>query len=1189
MKSKSLMVLLIGALLLCVACQPAFADNVYATIRGTAADTTGAVISDASIVATNTATGISYTTKSQSNGLYQFLQLPIGTYNVTATKQGFKAYRSIGVTLVVNQTFDLPIRLEVGVVSETVEVTADKVQVEATSIQQQTLIGAQQIVDLPLNGRNFTQLEQLAPGVMSSNDRFGTFSVNGSQSTQSSYLINGTDSNDIALNTPGFIPSPDAIQEFNLISSTINPEYGRNSGGIVNAVIKNGTNQWHGGIFDFYRDTFLNARSFFTVGPTQPIFHQNQFGGTIGGPVLKDKTFFFLSYQGTYNRQGTPTITSVLSDAQRNGNFAENLSAIANGPGNTTPFSITGDDGVVHPAGTPFFGNSGAIFNCGTPTVVSGKITACSNPNFGNLGTSSFNGISNKLLNTFIPHANAPNNGFSFDPTNVSKTDQGIARVDHNFNQSNQIWGIFAENYNRATQDLPFTGGTLPGFGTLSSANTKEITLAYTHTFSTSMLNEFRLGYHRLNFDTVEPQQTVNPSTFGFTNINLQNPAAAQVPFINITGGPALGFSTNGPQPRKDQNFQLTDNFTTIIGKHSLKFGFDGRRFQVDNPFFFNIDGAFSFGGNGGFSSGSPITDFLLGIPDGFSQGSGAVINARAYEYYAYAQDQWKAKNNLTLTFGAGYQVDTPYNNNQFGGKAFNCLIPGQQSTVFSTAPAGLNFPGDPGCNNSGTTTKYGHIGPRVGFAYSPQWGGRLTNGSASKTSIRGGFGIYYNRYEEETALQNLAAPPFGLSSGGVGDVGGSASFADPWSDVSGAGSIPNKFPFSAPKPGTPVDFTFFEPMSLNTSSPTLTTPSSMNFNLNIQREFAGNTVVSLGYVGALGRHLYRAYEADPITLAGAALCAANKGCGGSGNGRNFQHILFPDHSVLGQNLAQCPLTNGDCFGSWGTQFTDGTSNYNAMQVNVTKGMTHGLQLITSYTWSHSIDNGSGFENSGFGTRGTNPFFPNLNVGDSAQDARQRLVLGYVYAIPGLHNHFNWASDRIFGGWKITGISTFQSGFPFSIATSSFRSLTCDALTFYGCPDNPNQLTAVKTFDPRNSTINGKTNLFFDPAAFAQVPACTYGPGATGALLNGNVCAQFGNVGRDTIHGPGILNTDLALLKDTKISEGKNLQVGIEAFNIANHAQFANPNGNIASGNFGRVTGLQVSPRIVQLRAKFNF
>ena len=274
---------LLFAVLMIMGANAAFAD-VYATIRGIITDPTGAVVSGAQITATNTQTGVSKTTTSQTNGLYEFLQLPIGTYRVDVTKDGFKTFKSSEFPLNVNQIYELTAKLEIGMANETVEVRTDSVQVETTSIQQQTLIGAQQIVDLPLNGRNFTQLEQLAPGVMASNDRFGTFSVNGSQSTQSNYLINGTDSNDIALNTPGFLPSPDAIQEFNLISSTINPEYGRNSGGIVNAVIKSGANQVHGSIFDFYRDTFMNTRNFFTVGPQQPIFHQNQFGGTVGGP-----------------------------------------------------------------------------------------------------------------------------------------------------------------------------------------------------------------------------------------------------------------------------------------------------------------------------------------------------------------------------------------------------------------------------------------------------------------------------------------------------------------------------------------------------------------------------------------------------------------------------------------------------------------------------------------------------------------------------------------------------------------------------------------------------------------------------------------------------------------------------------------------------------------------------------------
>jgi hypothetical protein len=1188
MNQRFLRVLLSGVILLLGASRYALADNVYATIRGTVTDPTGAVVQGATIVATNTDTKIDYTTTSRDTGAYEFLQLPVGNYNVTVSKQGFKGFKSTGVPLAVNQIYDLPVKLSVGTASETVEVKANAVQVETTDMQQKTVINANQIVDMPLNGRNFVQLSQLSPGVMSSSDRFtSNFATNGAQTQQSSYLINGTDTNDIALNTPGLLPSPDAIQEFNLITSTINPEYGRNSGGIVNAVIKNGTNQWHGGIFDFYRDTFLNARNFFTVGPQQPIFHQNQFGGTFGGPIHKDKTFFFLSYQGTYNATATPTVTTVFSDAQRGGNFAENLSQIANGPGNPTPFAIVGDDGVSHPANSAWFGatsingapNPGTViptvgvFNCGNATLVGSKITACSNPAFGNLGTGNFSAISSGLMNQFVPHANAASNGFGFSPANVSKTDQGIARIDHNFNASNTLWGVYADNNNRATQGLPFTGATLPGFGTFSTANTINVTVSYTHTFSSTALNEVRLGWYRLNFDAVEPSQVVQPSTFGFTNINVQNQKAAQLPVISLNGLFTLGFSTNGPQPRKDSNYQFTDNFTKVMGKHTFKFGFDGRRFQVDNPFFFSIDGAYGFNGAGQFTSGNPATDFLLGIPDSYFQGSGAVINARAYEYYTYGQDQWKIKNNLTLTYGAGYQVDTPYNNLQYGGKAFNCLTPGEQSTVFPTAPVDMTFPGDPGCSNSGTSIKYGHIGPRFGFAYSPQWGGRFTNGQANKTSIRGGFGVYFNRYEEETALQNLAAPPFGLSSSGAGDFGGSPNFANPWVDVSTgtapAGFPANKFPFTAPAPGSPVDFTFFEPLSLNTNSPTLSTPYAMNFNLNVQREFAGNTVVSLGYVGSLGRHLYRAYDQDPITLAGAAACAASPGCVAA---RTLQHFFFPSHSVLGANLAQCPPT-GDCFGSWGTQFTDGTSNYHALQANVTKGLSHGLQLITSYTWSHAIDNGSGFENSGFGTRGTNPFpqFANLNVGDSGFDARQRLVMGYIYAIPNFVSHSNWA-DRIVGGWKITGISTFQTGFPFNLSDSGFRSLTCDAFTFYGCPDNPNQIAAVTTTNPRTTTIGTKNDYFFAPADFTR-----------------QTIGTFGNTGRDSIHGPGILNTDLALLKDTKIREGKNLQLGIEAFNVFNHAQFSNPTGNIASGNFGRILSTQVLSRIVQLRAKFNF
>lgn len=1182
MSSKFTRVFLFGVILsLLLFTQFAVADSVYATIRGTVTDSTGAILPGVQVTATNTQTGVSTSTTSQDNGRYEFLQLPVGSYSVSATKQGFKTYKSTAFTLVVNQVYELGVNMQVGTVSETVEVKAEAVQVDTTTIQQQTVINSQQIVDLPLLGRNFTQLEQLAPGVMSSSDRFGTFSVNGSQTQQSSYLVNGTDTNDIALNTPGILPSPDAIQEFNLISSTINPEYGRNSGGIVNALIKSGTNSWHGNAFDFYRDTFLNARNFFTVGPNQPVFHQNVPGGTIGGPIFKDRTFFFLSYQGTFNATGATQTDTVFSAAERAGKF-NSATAIGflKASGATTPFSILGDDGVVHPAGSAWFGTgtTGAIFNCGGSP---GAANVCPNPAFGNIGTGNFNSVAKNLMNTFVPLPNAAANQFSFSPFSTAKTHQGIARVDHNLTSSDLLWGVAIIQKNNSTQGLPFTGATLPGFESFSTADVKNFTISENHTFNNSTLNELRVGYFRLNFNAVEPQKPVLPSAFGFTGITPQNTAGAGLPTINVSGFFTLGFSDNGPQPRLDQNYQLTDNFSKIVGRHSLKFGFDARRFQVDNPFFFLNNGHFDYGtGAGAFGSGYAPVDFLLGIPDDYSQNSGGAINARAYEYYGYAQDLWKIRNNLTLTLGAGYQVDTPYQNRQFNGLAYNCIIAGQQSTIFPTAPVDLNFPGDKNCTNSGTTTKYGHIGPRFGFAWSPNWG-PVSGGGTGKFSVRGAFGVYFNRFEEETALQNLGAPPFGVQSGGATDFGGSPGFINPFSDVSGGGSIPNKFPFTPPAPGAPVDFTFFLPMLLNTNDPNLSTPYAMNFNLGIQREFSGNTVVSLGYVGSLGRHLYRAFEGDSITAAGQAACKASASCVAN---RTFQHFFFPQHTVLGANVADCPPF-GDCFGSIGTQFTDGTSNYNAFQANVNKGLTHGLSVIVSYTWSHAIDNGSGFENSGFGGNGRvgiNVLQPQLNVGDSGNDARQRLVLSYIYEIPSLHHMVNALPDRIFGGWKLTGITTFQTGFPVSFTDSGFRSLSCDAFTFYACPDNANQVASnIVTLNPRNSSFAGKQDYFFDP--------CSFGSTVTGCSAANRVAlGTFGNTRRNALHGPGFNNWDFSLQKDTKITERTAFQVGLEAFNLFNHTQFGQPTARVNSANFGRIT-TAAAGRILQLRAKISF
>ena len=329
------------------------AQEVVAHIRGTVTDPSGAGIPGAEIKATNTQTRVSTTVPSKDDGTFEFLSLPPGIYDVTVTKSGFRTSTAHAITLALNQVFNLPIALEVGQVSESVQVEANAQQVETTTTQLGTIIDSKQIVDLPLLGRNWTQLEQLVPGTVGASDRFnaGNYATNGSESQQNSFLINGADAMDYRLNAPLVIPSPDAIDQFNLIESTINPEYGRNSGGILNAIIKSGTNQFHGSAFEFYRDSFLNARNFFQV--SEPIFHQNQYGGTVGGPIWRDHTFFFLSYQGTRNRSPDPNAesntTTVFTQDQRNGFFPNIAASTA-----ASPIALQAESGATMAAGTPY-------------------------------------------------------------------------------------------------------------------------------------------------------------------------------------------------------------------------------------------------------------------------------------------------------------------------------------------------------------------------------------------------------------------------------------------------------------------------------------------------------------------------------------------------------------------------------------------------------------------------------------------------------------------------------------------------------------------------------------------------------------------------------------------------------------------------------------------------------------------
>jgi len=1125
--------------------QTAWADDVYGRIRGTVTDSAGASMTGVEVVVTNTNTGIAKTTRTGASGEYEFLNLPApGTYSIVVQQQGFKTYRANVIHLGLNQTLVLDISLELGSVSETVLVEADKPQVEQASMQLTNTISSTTITQLPLNGRNYIFLQQTLPGVVIPDTRFNSnFATNGSQGQQNSYLVNGNDSNDLPLNSPLAPPNPDAIAEVKLVTNTINPEFGRNSGAILNAVTKSGTNSFHGSAFEFYRDTFLNVHDFFHKNP--PIFHQNQFGGTIGGPIWKNKTFFFFGLQDTRARQpgaNSNGTTNVFTQDMLNGIWnPAKMSATK-----TNPFPIVGSNGTTYPAGTPW----ATIF----PTGI--------------VPTSDYNPLAAQLVKDFVPLPNCGTPGcrlYSFNPLTKLSTDQYLGRLDQNFGSKDTLWFYGYANDQHTLNDIAFSAASLPGFGDKSVPYTKQFTTAWQHTFTASTVNEFRAGYTRLNFDTGTPQKLVTPASVGFSNIFPQIPQGAGYPRMTINGYFNLGFTSNGPQPRKDQTYQLSDSFSWIKGRHSLKFGYDGRKFQVWNPFGARNNGSFNYTNSAKYGTGDPGLNFLLGIPTSYNQSSGQVIIADAYEHYSYAQDQWRFKNNLTLIFGVGYQIDTPIAEYQNQGLSRACLVPGQQSKVFPTAPLGYAFPGDSHCDKyGGASTKYNHFGPRVGFAYSPDW---AMTGGKGKTSIRGGFGIYFNRGEEELNLQDLGSPPIGQTSSGVGDIGLVPSFPDPWTDIAGRGSLPNKFPYTAPTAGAAIDFSQFFPFSINVVDPKLTIPYAMNYNLTVEHEFPSSIILRVGYVGAQGRHLVSAFSFNPMTPAGVQTCLATPDCASNGD---QAPVNFP-------NLFVFP---GDVWGNSGMQHTIGTSNYNSLQITGDKRLTHGLTFLTSYTYAHSFDTGSSFEDVAFQNAGSfDPYGRRArDYGASAFDARHRFTLVFSYELP--KPNF---LPRVLGGWRLTGSTVRQTGFPINLEDTNELSLVCSiTYTFYACPDRPDIVSAPHLLDPRKSP----DHLWFDPTTFSD-----------------NQVGTLGTVPRGFLYGPGYWGANASIQKDTKITERTAIQLRLEAYNVFNHANFGNPNdaagtSDVASPTFGRITALRPfvnngpSPegsRLVQLAAKFIF
>lgn len=1163
---RNLFVFLFSFLSLLVAAGSAW-GQATARLTGTVKDQSGATVAAATVILTNQGTNISRPTKTDAEGNYLYALVDAGSYVLTVEHAGFKKNIQSGITLEVNQNGRLDVMLEVGQTTEVVEVSAAVPQVDTTGAVLGKVEDTRRIQDLPLVDRDTLQLGLLQAGVFSPDPDDGSknpFSVSGQRSESLTFLIDGADNTDFLSNNIAVNPNPDAVQEFKILTNNYDAEFGRSSGGIVNQVIKSGTNHVHGSAFEFLRNDVLNARDYF-LPPDQPkaSFKRNVFGGTVGAPIKKDKTFIFGSYQGGRRREGQvlPQLT-VLSPAERNGNFSELCTPGGGnagfGPGGTT---CPGGTQLVDPNGNPI------PFNTFTPNPVSANYIA-------------------KYLPLPTPSL-ASVNGFISSSTASIDEDQGILRLDHTLTQRDTLSVLYVINDVRDA--FPFainkgasTGGNVPlGSGFTDTDRNQVLTIAWTHSFARGWINEFRASANRTANLQANPTDHTSPQDLGFTNVKSDDPLGTAPPLI-FAQTFNLGPSPQGPTKLHDMTYQYQDHLTIPHGRHEWKLGVDIRRVQNNFNFDFFNNGSFTFGAgvnaplsNGTFT-GDALADFVAGYPSNFFQFSTASYDIRTTSEHFYGQDTIKVLPRLTLNLGVRYEYNSPQydmHNNIIG-----FFGAGAQSTVFPNAPPGVLYPGDPGTPNRALIyPDRNNFAPRVGFAWDIFGTGKLV--------MRGGGGIFYDIEDGALNLQFGGQPPFGDVSNlnfGSSDVTSAPNFmADPFTSI----GLTNPFPFASQ--GRVGEFFVPKISFAFVTDPHFRTPYSENFNYGFQYQLNKDTAIEAVYVGSLGRKLISTIDVNPPQPSVELAQLANP-LGGFVNedcARALAGCADPtDPNGSLQNIGQL-LTNK----------SNGISASHEFQLTVDRRYSHGLSFRAAYTLSKTTDLTSGFR--GRSSTYTDPFDPSLDHALADFDATHRFVFSGSWELP-IDKPFrnNRFMKKITEGWQANVITSLQSGQPFTIFSNNDNSGQGNFL------DRPDLVGKITTMNARNVTtftlapgncfgipvpvttppsppvtVNG--NFYFNPTAFD----CTSpGNNAIGSL------ASFGNLGRNTLRGPGINNWDMSFMKKIKIAESKSLEFRGEFFNAFNHVQFLNPDNQGFSGTFGQISQTR-GPRLIQFALKFYF
>lgn len=1252
------------------------AQGANGRIVGRIADPTGAVLAQAKITLTNEATSIKRDALSNDSGDFSFVEVVPGTYTVQFELTGFKKNVQKGVIVDVNQVVTLNSTLQIGGSQEVVEVTSEAPQVDTTSTQLGAVINDRSINELPLNTRDTYQFLQLQPGVQaqlgSSGSLFagtddpGSVSVNGGRTRANNFSVNGGDANDQFVNTPTIQPVPDAVEEFRVITNTFDAEYGRNSGSVVNVITKSGANKFHGNIYEYFRNTILDARGY--PDTTKPQLNQNQFGGTFGGPIKKDRTFFFLSYEARRIRDGQPgqllnVPTGTPSLTAPTGEFSGDFSDQGPFAGGITPGGFIANvlDGrpgcdaalgytVASVGADPVTGladwNSAAE-TTGSPSIFPNNVipTACQDP------------VASNLLQKYAPAANIGGNQNQVVPVGTNNADQFTFRFDHRINDHQNFTAYYYFNDNRELDPydtFEAAGANIPGFGNYNNLRNQQWNFSHTWTISNALVNEAHFTYMREGqLGYIKPQTTNavtatcggGASAFCFTGTSDSSAITSEfgtagnlgitpglpssltgVPYVNISGGVAFGNNFEGFLPQVGNSFQWSDGLTWVKSNHTFKFGVDIRRMRFDQYYYFDVNGDYTFDNSGPNGivpgDGDQYAEFLLGLADTYTQGSGQREDVRSTAAYPFVQDSWKVKPNLTLNYGFRWEYSPPPTDISGHVETFR---PGQNSTVYpcgitnsasywesppnnvsnptcantGSAPTGLVVPGDPGVPAGMTSTYYKSFAPRFGIAYSPNFThgtlGKLFGGNG-KTSIRAGWGLFYNPIEELVLAQFGAEPPFGGSSS-LSDIFFNTPFVN-----QGEFTAPNPFGgIITPTKGQPTDLSLFRPILLyGEFGPHLRSQYTSQYNLTIQRELSNNMMFQIGYVGSQGHRLLATHDINPSnpqscldiatiasTTGGVSSYGSPATCGPTVEDSQWSVTIptgFPFHMPNGSVLngtnqtinlvglrpysspncnpvtsVGCPVDGIPVFTDIFAEDTIASSNYNALEMMLQKRFSHGLQFQAAYTYSKSIDDGSTFEET------LNPYNFAASRGLSLFNSKQRFVVSYDWELP--IRKYSGFAGRVLNDWEISGITQFQSGFPIRLNTEDDNELI-NSLFFLG--------TEAPSLNGPLQKLNPKTNggFYLNYNQFSDPPVGSFNNGTQRTL-----CC-----------GPGLIDWDFSVHKKIPLSETKYFQFRAEIFNIFNRTNFSNPDGGFSDGPtaFGKIMSAG-DPRLVQFALKFFF